>query len=107
MISLLVACSKQPSVILPTYVFFDDTCKRPIGPFSSSVSFSDTFIQKGISYRISIFCKSFTADHALVSFWQLSSTGSILRESVQAIRLGVSYTFKLFDTIDVTVKPTM
>ena len=107
---LIIGCSKPERKTekntLPIYVSFDKTGARLFGPIplNSSASLSDGWVIPGTDHTINVYGSALSSTKATLVFQEVTPTGGIVKQAEQKILLGLGYTFKIFDSVDVTIR---
>jgi hypothetical protein len=111
-----IDCSKQPSaekkITPPIYVSFDKDGKRLFGPISQDSSLSDGNVPgpdiPGSDNIISVYCSELTHKSATLTFIEYGPKGGPeIRKATHTVPLGLEDHFKIFDSVDVTIKNSL
>ena len=108
----LVACSMpqnttEKKITPPIYVATDPEGKMLFGPISQTASLSDGREIPGTNHTISVFCSALTDKEATLTFQEFAPGGALIRETTHSVPLGLGFTFKIFDTINVAIKNSL
>lgn len=108
-------CSKKPvseaAISPPIYVSFDTEGKWLFGPVSRNASISDGRpIVPGTNHTVSVYCSAFDGKNCTLTFIENASDEERkrqLRRESRFVPLGLGYTFKIFESVDVTIRNRM
>jgi hypothetical protein len=104
-----MACSKPEKttgmkITPPIYVATDPDGLMFFGPISMTDGLSNGEKVTGTDNTISVFCSSLTDKEAILTFRESAPGGALIRETTHPVPLGLGFTFKIFDTVKVTIK---
>lgn len=107
----LAGCSKPTvapvarAINPPIYVSFDPEGRLLFGPVSRDYSLSDGRpVVPGTDHTVNVFCSAEEAQSCTLTFQELAVGGRVIRETKQVVPKGVGYSFKIFDSVDVTIR---
>ena len=108
----LVGCSKpqnttEKKIVPPIYVATDPKGEMLLGPISQTASLSDGRVIPGTDHTISVFCSALTDKEATLTFQEFAPGGALIRETTHPVPLGMGFTFKIFDKVNVTIRNSL